>query len=192
MRELRANGAAARAGAPLGSRGRSFKTRPGSGCASPAPRPLGGSGRAGAAGPGDAREDVPHRRGLKAPARRRDAGEEPVQPGGRWLRLARPAAQRGGLPARHPLPGQGEPRPGPAPRLPWPGAAALHPGGGPDWAPCGAGAPSAGAATPKPARAPLRCPRERGGRPAAATAGLAVRPAGAAPERSQPAAARRA
>lgn len=85
------------------SRGRSFKTRPGSGARSPARRP--GLGGAGAAG-----RDARRGRGLRRPPARRHAGEEPVQPGGRWLRLPRPAAQRGGLPARHPLPGQGEPR----------------------------------------------------------------------------------
>ena len=124
--------------------------------APPAPRPgrWGAPAGRGLRGPGAACGDVPRRRGLKAPARRRDAGEEPVQPGGRWLRLARPAAQRGGLPARHPLPGQGEPRPGPAPRLPSLGAAARHPGGGQERAAgpigCRAGAPSAGAATQSP------------------------------------------
>lgn len=88
---------------PARSRGRSFKTRPGSGARSPARRP--GLGGAGAAG-----RDARRGRGLRRPPARRHAGEEPVQPGGRWLRLPRPAAQRGGLSARHPLPGQGEPR----------------------------------------------------------------------------------
>lgn len=62
-------------------------------------------------GPGAAGGDARRGRGLRRPPARRHAGEEPVQPGGRWLRLPRPAAQRGGLSARHPLPGQGEPRP---------------------------------------------------------------------------------
>lgn len=88
---------------PARSRGRSFKTRPGSGARSSARRPgLGGAG----AGGRDARRGC----GLRRPPARRHAGEEPVQPGGRWLRLPRPAAQRRGLSARHPFPGQGEPR----------------------------------------------------------------------------------
>lgn len=119
---------------PARSRGRSFKTRPGSGARSPARRP--GLGGAGAAG-----RDARRGRGLRRPPARRHAGEEPVQPGGRWLRLPRPAAQRGGLPARHPLPGQGEPR-ARSPRTPGPGAQRAPP----------AAAPSPGALAAGPGR----------------------------------------
>lgn len=57
--------------------------------------------------------------------------------------------------------------------------------------PCGC--PVRRSRDPKPARDPaLRCPRERGGPPAGGTAGLAVPPAGAVPERGHPAAVRRA
>lgn len=105
MRELRANGAAAGAGAPLAPADAHSKRGRARAPAAPYPCPRAPPGP-GAAG-GDARRG----RGLRRPPARRHAGEEPVQPGGRWLRLPRPAAQRGGLPARHPLPGQGETRP---------------------------------------------------------------------------------
>lgn len=121
MRQLGANGAAAGAGAPLApadahsKRGRARAPAAPSRC--PPRRPPRGS-----AGPGAAGGDAWRGRGLRRPAARRHAGEEPVQPGGRWLRLPSPAAQRGGLPARHPLPGQGEPRP----RSPRPGGPPSH------------------------------------------------------------------
>lgn len=145
---------------PARSRGRSFKTRPGSGARSPARRP--GLGGAGAAG-----RDARRGRGLRRPPARRHAGEEPVQPGGRWLRLPRPAAQRGGLPARHPLPGQGEPRArsprspragstaGPAGRSPEPRGPGSRAREVPPLRPCGEGAAGpCGLGSP---RAALRC-----------------------------------
>lgn len=113
----------------------------------------------GSAGPGAAGGDARRGRGLRRPPARRHAGEEPVQPGGRWLRLPRPAAQRRGLPARHPLPGQGEPRP----RSPGPGGA------------LGQGA------WPAPPPPPVRAPRPR--RLQGAWAAAEASPGGFPPQR---------